>query len=474
MGGMAVDTRLSLVSEFTGIYSRIVLPAVIVIITASMLLFEREVENIKDRLQQTLQSQVYQARKIINCQLDYVMQDLLFLKSTDSLRQVANDPGPYENKTILARTFKALIEHKNQYDYVSYVDFSGKEKVRVNNSNGNGAIANETSLRQIEHRYSLNRELSNGHESQDISPLEHNEMPIKPIIRLTTPVYDELDNILGTVVIGYPVKRLLDKISENDSTAIGHLLLLNSESYWLRGDDLFDESESKHAGKIEYTMKKIYAAVRSRMANSESGQFINEHGLFSYVTIGSQGLFVNNQHNEQWKLVNLLDYTEMEAQAKMVKNRYLCINTILITMCSLVALWLARARLKRIKEHRKKHEKEIILSDIIDSAFDAIITINERGAIETFNPAASRMFGYHEEDVIGQKINILMDSPEREYHDLHIHNYIETQAGKLVGKPGRVIGLRKDEKRIEIEISIGAKKRNEQWLFTAICRQNSS
>ncbi|PCO26265.1 hypothetical protein CP987_19840, partial [Morganella morganii] len=44
---------------------------------------------------------------------------------------------------------------------------------------------------------------------------------------------------------------------------------------------------------------------------------------------------------------------------------------------------------------------------LLDNVIDAIITINEQGLIETFNPAAERIFGYRLEDVRGQSANLL-------------------------------------------------------------------
>ncbi|MES9849570.1 MAG: PAS domain S-box protein, partial [Candidatus Thiodiazotropha sp.] len=142
-----------------------------------------------------------------------------------------------------------------------------------------------------------------------------------------------------------------------------------------------------------------------------------------------------------------------------------------VSILGVVALLLSRAKLFKIDAQQQLHEKEERISEIVNSAFDAIITINERGVIETFNPAACTMFGYLVDEIIGEKVNILMASPDREYHDLHILNYIDTGVGKFVGKPGRVTGVKSDGTTIQIEICIGAKKIKDHWLFTAICRQ---
>ena len=48
------------------------------------------------------------------------------------------------------------------------------------------------------------------------------------------------------------------------------------------------------------------------------------------------------------------------------------------------------------------------LEAILETAVDAIISINSVGIIDTFNPAAEKLFGYSTDEVIGKNINILM------------------------------------------------------------------
>ena len=57
------------------------------------------------------------------------------------------------------------------------------------------------------------------------------------------------------------------------------------------------------------------------------------------------------------------------------------------------------------------------LQAILENAVDAIITIDERGIIESVNPATQTLFQYSEDELIGQNVNILMPSPYHEEHD---------------------------------------------------------
>ena len=62
-------------------------------------------------------------------------------------------------------------------------------------------------------------------------------------------------------------------------------------------------------------------------------------------------------------------------------------------------------------------EREARLRSILETAPDAIIVIDERGIMESYSPAAERLFGYRAVEALGQNVSILMPSPYRERHD---------------------------------------------------------
>jgi len=108
------------------------------------------------------------------------------------------------------------------------------------------------------------------------------------------------------------------------------------------------------------------------------------------------------------------------------------------------------------------------LKAIIETAIDGIITIDERGRIETINPAAASLFGYEPEEIIGENINILMPSPYTEEHDSYIANYLETRIPRIIGIGREVEGLRKDGSVFPMRLAVSETKLNERRIFTGI------
>ena len=90
------------------------------------------------------------------------------------------------------------------------------------------------------------------------------------------------------------------------------------------------------------------------------------------------------------------------------------------------------ARLRARSESAVRDQEERLRA-ILETAVESIITIDERGVIESFNPASEKMFGYQAKEVIGKNVSVLMATPHREQHDGYIENYKRTGHAKIIG-----------------------------------------
>lgn len=92
---------------------------------------------------------------------------------------------------------------------------------------------------------------------------------------------------------------------------------------------------------------------------------------------------------------------------------------------------------------------------LMKAAVDAIIIIDEKGLMVRFNPAAEKMFGYREADMIGRNVSVLMPEPYRSGHDGYIGNYLATGERHVIGRGREVDGLRSNGEIFPMQLSVG-------------------
>ncbi len=100
------------------------------------------------------------------------------------------------------------------------------------------------------------------------------------------------------------------------------------------------------------------------------------------------------------------------------------------------------------------HQSEEWMRAIMHAAVDAIITIDRNGLIVGINSATTTMFGYSEDELVGQNVKLLMPSPYREEHDGYLARYLETGVARIIGVGREVVAQRKDGSTFPVSLAI--------------------
>ena len=120
---------------------------------------------------------------------------------------------------------------------------------------------------------------------------------------------------------------------------------------------------------------------------------------------------------------------------------------------------------------RTEERGRVELGAVVDNVLDGIITIDESGAIESFNIACVSIFGYRPEEVLGRNIKMLMPDPYHAEHDGYLRNYVTTGQAKIIGTSGReAMAQRKDGTVFPIDLSVSAFKVDGVRHFSGIVR----
>jgi PAS domain S-box-containing protein len=113
-------------------------------------------------------------------------------------------------------------------------------------------------------------------------------------------------------------------------------------------------------------------------------------------------------------------------------------------------------------------ENAVRLRAIIDTAVDGIVTIDERGIVESFNAAAERLFGYPAAAVIGRNVSLLMPAPYQQEHDGYIERYCQTGEKKVIGFGREATGQRQDGTVFPLALAVSEMRLGTRRMFTGI------
>jgi PAS domain S-box-containing protein len=116
---------------------------------------------------------------------------------------------------------------------------------------------------------------------------------------------------------------------------------------------------------------------------------------------------------------------------------------------------------------QKRAEKT--LSAVAEHALNGIITIDQRGLIQSFNPAAERIFGYSAGEVAGQNVNLLMPEPYRNMHATYLARATAADAA-AISMYREVVALRKDGTVFPADLAVSAFDLDHGRFFVGIVR----
>ncbi|RKZ53163.1 MAG: hypothetical protein DRR16_11935 [Candidatus Parabeggiatoa sp. nov. 3] len=307
------------------------------------------------------QNQVNLIQKVILNDLNSVYSDVLFLADQHALPKFfAENSSEYANH--LAQDFLSFSKRSGKYDQVRLLDETGMEIIRVNYNKGQAAIVPKNTLQFKGKRYYFNEAFKLQRGEIFVSPfdlnMEHDkiEMPLNPMIRFATPVFDHQNQKRGIILLNYKGNDLLNKMDALSDNAIGKIMLVNSNGYWLKHWKPEREWGFMFKARETETMQNDFPQVWQQIYRQKSGHKFDTNALFAFTTVYPAEKSAT-PHSHNWKIVYYLPKSVLLAHSNTLLIKLLLIGLPLILILGISLFKLANAKIRQ-KQSAKYIKKQ--------------------------------------------------------------------------------------------------------------------
>ncbi len=376
----------------------------------------------------------------IKTELSNIQSDVNFLARQAEMHRYVDELGP-TNLDIMAHDFQLFAQQRHIYDQIRLLNIDGQEIIRINYHDGQAVIVDQADLQSKADRYYFRESLQLERNEIYISPFDLNvehgqvQIPLKPVIRFGTPVFNSRDEKVGVLMLNYLGNRLLDSFRSATSNIASHIMLINSDGYWLSHPDR--DLEWGFMLDQERNFATDHPEEWKIIAGSEAGQMENDNGLFTYTTVNpgleiagysggtAQGHARPEFFNRPWKLVALVTPLELAA----IPQRFLQDNLLFYVVMLLIFLVGSHVIARLNVQHQLAEirvEFEQYFRKVLESIELYVLAVDTDGRITFCNDALVHLLGWSREELIGKNwVDTLVVSRHRERCRRHFREIIE-------------------------------------------------
>lgn len=411
------------------------LSVILVAITYPMYLQYQQ--GVKDRILANEETSMVVASQIIQQEMYEQLHVLDLLKQSARVKDYVTDNTEAQRQQ-LALYFQQVSSAFHRFDQIRLLNNDGQELVRVDLKNGHGEIVPQDELQNKSDRYYFT-------EAKDLAPdevfvsrldlnIEHGEieLPHKPMLRFSVPIFDNQGKRAGVLVLNYLAKNMLGNFRKQMlKRANQQGMLLDGQGYWLSNHERSNEWGAD-LGKPDHTFANMYPEVWPTVANLDSGIIETKTGIFRFQTLQPFGFATNMpthfmaEHdvvvtpqsvaNTNWKLVIFVPYD-------FIQKRLFLYQTMGKWLLSLLVLFLVGAALLAaiVTTHRDARRREAlrlneVLHDLYDNAPCGYHSLDNQGRVTRINQTELDWLGYQREEVINQPfIHLLTPTSQAEF-----------------------------------------------------------
>ena len=411
------------------------IPLVLLILLGIGLYGHSEMEGELERVEAPEALNVSLGASVLNNSLAAIGQDLNFLATHSALERLVSVPSQ-ENYERLARDYANFAHAKGVYESISWIDETGRERVRVDSLSGKGLVLPEGKERAVKGQdfYVEVSQLAPG--EIYISPMslkrkdDHVVAPFTPILKVATTITDSNGENRGIVLMNYYAGELIKSFRLATSNIAAHVLLVNDQGYWMKGPNQ-SQAWGGDFHQPEWSLASLAPEAWSRIKEEDNGQIQLSDGLWTWQTVypleagqhlktaANDGFTPQRPVHETkqyvWKAVAHIPEAELNEQVQSVWFKLLGIGAALLGVSALGCWklnqsWVAQkesaAELYRVNRGLEETLSELRVSGIVFESQEGMFVTDDQKVILKVNRAFTEITGYSPQSVVGKTTNI--------------------------------------------------------------------
>lgn len=358
--------------------------------SVSYYVFTEQKKNILANTSESYSDDLFQRAAMIRSKLTASVNDLNFLSRYPSVANYFSDTA---TESLLIADLR-LFGHKNRdHKQLCFIDADGVEKMRIDCRRSQLDVISDSLLqdRSVSSDFLQASQLKRG--EIYISPLEMEAGNPQPgrshqrVIRFSAPVYDEVEQFVGVIVVRQYFDDFLERLQIQDLSNFSKFMLLDSEGYWLTGPEeypmfgfLFDDHENLKFGSYFPETWENMQESPSGYSESDSGLFIFRGLSIDEIVGADMMLPVNQVHGHDrnhWRLVVHLNYSDIRHLKNFEQTFLLVFGSALILL--LLASYIISRLLFKLRLYvNKLNEWNKTLEQRIQARTDELSSQNEK------------------------------------------------------------------------------------------------
>jgi PAS domain S-box-containing protein len=407
--------------------------------------------------------------------------------ATEAITMQALDSQVPGRLQALESSFLILAQRNPQYQQVRWIDDSGIEKARIMRDQGEPFVVAPQDLQDKSSRYYFKaaNELLPG--ELYISRLDLNmeqgqiEIPLRPVLRIATPVRGSDRKRLGIIIINIDMKYLFN-IANTPMHAESDVeyFLVNQKGIHVNGEleNIQGADELEQSLNFNLAHRKIWEEVLA----SGSGSLKSPDGLWSWETLSPVEIFFRSIQRLPGQMVAFDQLTSNDFSLTFMahrppgilsdvrnENRFL-ISLGIIFILSVYSLSLifyltgqARARraevsakyaMERASNMARMKELEERFHRLVEASSIGQIVVDSDGRIEITNPAAEQMLGYEKGELEGLKVDVLLPAGLQQKHVHLREQFMQAPETRGMGVGRKLQAVRKDGSTVPVEVGL--------------------